>query len=140
MLYLDTSILLAYYCPETFTHAVESLLARTAQPIISPLSEVEFASAVSRKVRMRELGRSDGGRIVSLFQRQIIDGLYSMAPVEPRHFTLARQWLEQFSAPLRTLDALHLAISFSNDAKLVTADRHLADSAKYLGVRCQRIE
>lgn len=139
MLYLDTSVLLAYYCPETFSDTVEELLEANPQPLISQLTEIEVASAVSLKVRTRDLGRQDALRIVRLFQRHSAEGLYSIVPVEAKAFRVSRQWLEQFSSPLRSLDALHLAVASLNDATLVTADRQFAKSAAHFGVPCDYI-
>lgn len=53
--------------------------------------------------------------------------------VEPIHYTLARDWIARFEVPLRTLDALHLAITFSSHIPLVKADAGLAASATALG-------
>jgi predicted nucleic acid-binding protein len=43
-------------------------------------------------------------------------------------------WIAEFNTPLRTLDALHLAIAAHNQAPLLTADVRLAESAKKLGI------
>jgi predicted nucleic acid-binding protein len=40
-----------------------------------------------------------------------------------------------FGTGLRTLDAIHLAVAFSNGFVLVTADRTLAAAAKALNVK-----
>jgi predicted nucleic acid-binding protein len=54
--------------------------------------------------------------------------------VEDRHYQTAKTWIVQFSAPLKTLDALHLAIAAEGDLTLLTADKHLDISAKYFGI------
>jgi predicted nucleic acid-binding protein len=59
---------------------------------------------------------------------------YRMVPVGPREFSLARDWLRQFTTPLRTLDALHLAAACANGIPIFTADLGLARAAKLLGV------
>ncbi|GAG95804.1 unnamed protein product, partial [marine sediment metagenome] len=51
MIYLDTSVLAAYYCPEEKSDAVEKIIVKNKPLRISPLNEVEFASALSKKVR-----------------------------------------------------------------------------------------
>jgi predicted nucleic acid-binding protein len=43
--------------------------------------------------------------------------------------------LAQFAVPLRTLDALHLAVAADNHLEVITADRQLSQSARKLGVR-----
>lgn len=42
--------------------------------------------------------------------------------------------MSRLTTPLRTLDALHLAVASGNNIRLVTADAALATSAQFLGV------
>ena len=42
MIYADTSVLVAYYCPEPLSEKAEALLTTHEQPVISALAEVEF--------------------------------------------------------------------------------------------------
>ena len=48
-MYIDTSVLVAYYCPETISDRVESMLLDMEKTAISPLTEVELVSALSGK-------------------------------------------------------------------------------------------
>jgi len=137
MSYIDTSVLVAYYCPERLSGTVQKTLAGVAEPTISPLVEVEFHSALSIKVRTGDLDRDSAGRIASQFRLHVSDGLYRLVPVGSREYALARDWLGRFTTSLRTLDALHLAVAFAKGLPLLTADRHLAQSAESLGVGCQ---
>lgn len=41
--YLDTSVIVAYYCPEAFSRQVQDLLREQIKPALSLLTEVEFA-------------------------------------------------------------------------------------------------
>lgn len=52
MVYVDTSVLVAYYCPEPLSVAVQQFLIEQPKPAISSLTEVELFSALARKVRM----------------------------------------------------------------------------------------
>ncbi|MEH2210415.1 hypothetical protein [Nostoc sp.] len=61
-------------------------------------------------------------------------GFYTQIAVEIVHYNLAREWISRFDTSLRTLDALHLTITFQNNIQLVTADEALATSAEVLGV------
>ena len=45
----------------------------------------------------------------------------------------------QFSKPLKTLDALHLAVAAEGELTLLTADKHLDISAKYFGIEVVNI-
>ena len=139
MSYVDTSVLVAYYCPEPLSPSAQSSLARIGEPVVSPLVEVELYSAVAAKVRARDLSPSSGGRILGLFSRDLADGSYRVVPIEAKEYSLARDWIARFSTPLRTLDALHLATAFSHDLTLLTADKRLAQSARRLGVKSRLI-
>ena len=46
-----------------------------------------------------------------------------------------KNWILQFAVPLKTLDALHLAIAAEGDFTLLTADRQLGMSAKHFGIK-----
>lgn len=137
MMYLDTSVLAAYYCPEAISDIVERAVLRSGTPAISRLVEVELYSAVARKRRERQLSDTDANRIVTQFRLHLDDGCYVVFPVETTHFEMARDWIGRFSKSLRTLDALHLALCFSSNAVLVTADVELAKAARHFGVRTE---
>ena len=53
--YVDTSVLAAYYRPKPLSLAAERALRNLSSPMISDLTLVEFASAISRKVREKTL-------------------------------------------------------------------------------------
>jgi len=57
--YLDTSVLAAYYCPEPLSDEAESIVRASRTPAICDLTEVELFSALSRKVRTRELDATE---------------------------------------------------------------------------------
>ena len=139
MTYIDTSVLAAYYCPEKLSSKIQKKLAGLDAAVISPLVELELASAVAMKIRERELTTTDGNRILSLLKVHLADGLYRIVPIGSREYTLASGWVSSFSTPLRTLDALHLAAAFANELTLLTADRALAKSAEHFGVSCEII-
>lgn len=134
MHYLDTSVLVAFYLPEPMSAKVQERCSAMGALAISGLSEVEFHSALARRVRLNELSKDDALRVFSLFKLHVDEGFYRMIAPEPHDFTLARDWLATCRTPLRTLDALHLAVAFSNRLVLVTADEVLAKSAKSFGI------
>ena len=73
-------MLVAYYCPEPLSEKVEAFFREQVQPGVSTLTDVEFHSALSRKVRERELDRKDATRIASKFVAHL-----SLCPLrEPR--------------------------------------------------------
>lgn len=134
MVYLDTSVLAAYYCPEAMSAKAEKAIQRCDQPAISLLVEVEFHSAVARKLREGTLSQADATRIVTRFRLHIDEGYYERLPIDTAHYEVARDWVGRFVAPLRTLDALHLAVCFASDAVLLTADVGLAKAGRHFRI------
>ncbi|TBR60690.1 hypothetical protein B4U84_07500 [Westiellopsis prolifica IICB1] len=137
MIYLDTSVLAALYWAEALSDIVEELVLVESELGLSQLVEVELFSALSRRVRMREISPEEATGIVQRFQADLDSSFYTCIAVEPIHYNLAREWISRFETPLRTLDALHLAIASQNNIRLVTADEALAASAGVLGVEFQ---
>ena len=139
MAYLDTSVVVAYYCPEALSAAVSKALTRIPTPAISSLTEVEIRSALALKIRTGQISATDASKVLSQFSVHISDGLFRFVDIGPREFELARNWIGLFTTPLRTLDALHLASAFANNLPILTADKSLSESAKSLGVSCKLI-
>ena len=62
------------------------MLTEQAQPALSFLTEVEFTSAVAKKVRLQHLDSVDGQRILAKFTAHVEAGLFRMIPVEKHHY------------------------------------------------------
>jgi hypothetical protein len=133
-MYIDTSLLVPYYCPEALSQPAERTLRGDPRPAISDLVEVEFFSALAKKVRARELSPADATRTGERLLDHLQAGLYTRIAVERRHYEAARGWLARFTLPLRALDALHLALADLEGLRLATSDQDLSQSAKRLGV------
>ncbi len=112
----------------------ERTLRGDARPAVSDLVEVEFFSALARKVRAREMSVADGTRAGAQFLNHLHMGLYTRIAVQRRHYETARGWLVRFTLPLRALDALHLALADGERLRLATTDQDLSRSARSLGV------
>ena len=128
--YVDTSVLGAYYCPEPLSDAAEAALLRLQEPCISPLTEVEFASLIARKRRLRELSEREAAEVLRLFGHHVSDGHYRRLLVGAEHFLRARDLLASMKSALTTFDALHLSVALSAGLPLLTADRELARAAR----------
>ena len=135
MYYLDTSVLVALYIPEFKSRKIQNFITGSREISISPLSKVEFNSAVSRRVRMKEISREDGFKIISYFQLHLKDRIYQNFPILQKEYELAQNWIGNFNTALRSLDALHLAVSFTNKLELVTSDIILAKAAVNFGIK-----
>ena len=132
--YIDTSVLVAYYCPEPLSDNAEKFLTAHLQPAISGLTEIELFSAVSRKVREAGISKKDANRILATFVSHIDSKFYTCIDVQPHHYRLARDWIGLFRLGLKSLDAIHLAIASSEGLTIVSADRNLLRSAEALSV------
>jgi predicted nucleic acid-binding protein len=131
--YVDTSVLVAYYCPEPLSNKAEKFLTAQWQPAISALTELELFSAVSRKVRERGICARDAKRILATFVSHTDNKFYTYIPVQQHHYRLARDWIYLFKWGLKSLDALHLAIASSEGLTILSADRNLIRSAEAMG-------
>lgn len=132
--YVDTSVVVAYYCPEPLSDKAEKFLTTHLQPAISALTELELFSAVSRKVRERGISERDAKRILATFVSHTDNKFYSYIPFLQHHYRLARDWISLFKWGLKSLDALHLAIASSEGLTIVSADRNLIRSAEAMGM------
>lgn len=132
--YIDTSVLVAYYWPEKRSRAAQAAIRRADGPAISPLVEAEFHSALALKTRRGDMDVECARRILSVFGLHRADGIYRVVSIQAREYVLACQWIGTFRSSLRTLDALHLAAAFTHGLTLITADKALAESARCFGV------
>jgi predicted nucleic acid-binding protein len=123
VIYLDTSVCLAHLLAED-RHPPDTLWAH---PLVSSrLLEYEMWT----RIHARGLSRTHGEHVRSLLARV---ALLELAPA-----VLARA-LEPFPAPVRTLDALHLAsVEFlrtrGQTVELFTYDERMSDVAVRMGM------
>jgi hypothetical protein len=139
LIYVDTSVLAAYYCPEPLSRRAQQALHQEDERAISWLVEAELASVLARRVRARELRAADGQRVLALFESHLEQGLYTRLAIEASHFAKARGWLATFTVPLHTLDALHVAVAAMQGCPFLTADVALAKACARIGVTARLI-
>ena len=140
MIYLDTSVIAPFYWSEALSDIVEELLRTETARGLSQLVEVELFSALSRRVRMRQISQAEARAIANRFQTHLEKDFYLRIPIESVHYQLARDWISRFNTSLRTLDGLHLACASENNIRLVTADEALAASAEALEIEVQLLK
>ena len=139
--YLDTSALLPYYREEATSSTTEDFLLDLTPPVLlSDLTRVEFASAVARWVRMEEISSALAGLVEDTFWQEQQSGLFAVHQLKRFHFTRAERWLQDRGTSLRTLDALHLACCWEQNALLVTCDNLMHGSAEHLGLKSLLIQ
>jgi predicted nucleic acid-binding protein len=140
--YVDTSALAKWYLNEARSEDVAEYLVEQSSLVISRLTVVEFQCLLARRRRAKELVPRMEQKVLSTFEQQIRDGFISVYPLDDRHAVDAAQLLTTLhNHPLRTLDALHLAIARSLELQiLVTADRVLATAAAAVGLQTVRFD
>lgn len=134
-LYIDTSALAKWYLPEPFSDAVEALLDSVGSVLVSRLTSVEFRCLHQRKLRDKQINKKIAQLNQQLFEDHLRQGILHVVPVSDGSFTLADSLIAKLpDTPLRTLDALHLAIAKTSDCKhFATADKTQAKAARALG-------
>jgi predicted nucleic acid-binding protein len=139
LIYVDTSVLAAYYCPEPLSVLAQQALERENDRAVSWLTEVELASALPRKARMREMLWPDVRRLLAVFQSHLEQGIYTRLFLDGAHFTKAREWLAASAISLQTLDALHLAVASLRGCPVLTADAAIAQACHTVGVTARLV-
>ena len=136
-IYLDTSALIKRYVPEANSEAFEIYLAERSPASISRLTLVELRSGLARKRRANAISPERELAAAGEIRLDIQDGLLQVKPSNDHHFVSALYLIEKLQhLPLRTLDALHLAIAQEVNAKeLATADNIMARAAQALNLR-----
>ncbi len=134
LVYLDSSIVVAYYIPESRSERVQALFDANVLPTISELVELEVVAALSLRLRIGDLDRDSAFRVMRLFGEHVESGFYSFTHLQAGHYQWARDVVARFELPLKSPDALHLAAAWREGLRLITADRQLARNADALGV------
>lgn len=127
MIYLDTSVALAHLLAED---RVPPATLWDEDLVTSRLLEYELWT----RLHARDLARSHGDAARRLLAR------LAFLELQP---TVLERALEPFPAPVRTLDALHLAsltylIERGHALELATYDERMRDAAGAMGIACWR--
>lgn len=141
MIYLDTSFVTPLFREEVVSRKVADFLSRQAAGTLaaSKWAGVEFASLISRDVRMGVLKVGEGRHLVSEFDSIIAASMVVLAP-NSYDFDLAQEYVANFATHLRAPDALHLAVAHNNGVEFVaTLDEGMLAAAKKLKIPARRV-
>lgn len=141
MIYLDTSFLTPLFREEATSSKVAAFLARQSAGTlaVSKWASVEFSSLISRDVRMDTITVAQGRKLIAEFDAMVADALVALMPTA-NDFTLAQQYVANFSTKLRAPDALHLAVAHNSAAEFIaTLDEGMLFAAKKLKVAARRV-
>lgn len=133
-LYVDTSALAKWYVAESGSDAFDAFICNRSPANISRLTVVELRCMLARRRRNHELSVAVEKKVFQAFQSHVRDGIFVVLAMSDAHFVRALEILGELrTVPLRTLDALHLAVAHThNIAAIATADQVMVDAARAL--------
>ena len=133
MIYLDTSVAVSLLVPEPKTADVKTWFAGLNDVAVgSDWLISEFASAISIKMRARELTESAARSVRTEF-KALQEGGLRMLPVSRAAFQKAAELATQHKHGLRAGDALHLAVALEIGANsIATLDSLIVTNARRL--------
>lgn len=141
MLYFDTSFLVPLLIPEETSMRIEGFfhhLPPEEMLAVSQWTRIEFASVLSRLVRMRQFDLHVARECAERFTRLLDESFNIIAPGEG-DFGRCWDFLVRFDNGLRAGDALHLAIAENHGAeKIYTLDNGLLAAGKLLKLPVDR--
>ena len=135
MIYVDTSALIKRYLQEPGSDAFDTFFLTKAPLCISRLTVIEMRCALARRRRAKQVSRKLETQVQEAFRLDMQDGALVVASFNDDDLTLAYHLMDEVGViPLRTLDALHLAVARHIAATgFATADKNQADAARQLG-------
>ena len=138
--YLDTSALAKWYLNEIGSEHFVAYLQGLDLAVVSSLTRTEMRSLLARRRRMGEIDGALESLLFAAFLDDIAAGALSLVPVADAMFDEAAQLIARYPEhPLRTLDALHLAVARHAEVDaLASADGVMADAAQAMGLTVVR--
>lgn len=140
-IYVDSSAMAKLYVPEPESDLLDAFLRGRRDLMTSELVITEVISAVARRKRERLLNARQAHQIREAVIADATSGSFRRLDLSPAiHREAERMLLSSDSPPLRTLDALHLALALSGAAtRVITFDSRLADAAMSQGLQIVEI-
>lgn len=131
--YLDASFLVALLSNDALTDRAELIWSRPFPvAIVSDFAGAEFASVVSRRVRTGDLQRQAASTIFDRFDSWLAAS--ERVETTSADIRAAEAMMRRLDLPLRTPDALNIALAQRVQAALATFDRQMAAAARALGL------
>lgn len=132
--YLDASVLVPLQIREAATGIARNFVAALEDaPIVSALAAGEFASAMSRLVRMDMISPDDARKRLALFDDWMASDTARL-PIDNSDITRASELVRRFEHKLLMPDAIHAALCERHQLTLGTLDERLAAAADALGI------
>ncbi len=132
--YLDTSALAKWYLNEEASDEVESYLRALPRALVSSLVALELRCLLARRRRSGEISVELELAVRATFEDDVSQGHLELLPLADSDLAEAMRLLDRLrDHPLRTLDAIHLAVARSTTTVLATADRVMVAAAEAAG-------
>jgi len=136
--YFDTSALAKRYSPERGSEQVDTLLIDTENVIVlGNIAITELYSALSKKLRTREISNQGFLAAVYRFEKDISENRYRFLEVDNGIITASKTLILAHTG-LRTCDALHLALAlelYELNPTIVTCDAVLFEACRAEGLK-----
>ncbi|MAO64189.1 MAG: hypothetical protein CL666_04250 [Balneola sp.] len=133
-IYIDTSSLIPLYFEEVFSTKAQHFFATNNTFVISELSKVEFYSTARKKVRMGDTSESEIKKVFRVFDSHLDQELFSIINLAKNHFHAASTIIKSTNNSLRSLDALHLGIAYSENISVLSFDKIFNETAEEFGI------
>lgn len=133
-LYLDASVLVSMFTADALTARADRYLrAHSPVLVVADFAAAEFASAIARRVRMRELKHNEAQSAFANFDAWLGRGA-TRIETNAADIAAAERYLRRLDLTLRTPDALNIATAERLGTELATFDTKMAAAARALGL------
>jgi uncharacterized protein len=129
----DASVVVPLVVPEPTTHMILNMMDIMSRPLVSDFVVGEVCSAISIRVRRREIDAAEGARILTVLDLWL-DRNATRVTTEADDIALAERFVRRFDLGLRMPDALHLAAAHRLSMPVFTQDRRQSAAARSLGL------
>jgi predicted nucleic acid-binding protein len=140
MIYVDTSALVKRYIQEPGSDTFDAFFLSHAPLSVSRLTVIEMRCALARRRRATQVTPELETQVLEAFRLDMQDGALIVESFGEDDLTRAYHLMDEVgSVPIRTLDALHLAVARRSTAtEFATADKNQAEAANRLGFTLHR--
>ena len=136
--YLDANVIVPLFAVDTLTSRAETALRFVQDDLImSDFSTAEFSSVIARRVRTRALRTEEARAAFSNFDTWSARRV-TLVRLESFDILDATALMRRLDLPIRTPDALHIAMVQRIGCRLLTFDRSMAGVARTLGIELVR--
>ena len=131
--YLDVNVIVALFAVDPLSdRADKALRSHLDTLVVSDLAGAEFSAVIARRVRTRDLRANEAQTAFANFDLWC-GSQTRLAEIERGDVARATNFVRRLDVPLRTPDALHIAIAQRSGCALLTFDRTMANAARALG-------